>query len=252
MRWKKPHVPKKRSAEWYERNSPISLKIIPDSPLVSILRKKEKEVRSALLGQLEYLQGFVESFTMTFIGSRFGLNIKLSVVHGEEVSMNYLFSPAPEIFSSIEKFRIIIDSKTKKRFVLYQPHSTPRDIVNFLTADLYPVLRGASSEFVALKCFEHLSLSNDWIKSVRFASRVEDRKGIDLVVSVDIEGKKVDVPVQVKSSKTGQEEHIKNSSVDQIPSVVIPSKRSVYFLLNRRMESLLYEYAVNGKAIHIS
>ncbi len=234
----------------YKKDEPLILKHIPDSPLIALLRQGEEEIRSDLLGPLEGLEGFVRLFTMTFIGSRFGLNIKLGVVHGEEVSTSYLFSPAPGVFSSIEKFRTIVDIKTKKRFVLYQPDSTPRDIIKFLTTDLYPVLRGASSEFVALKYFEHLSLSNDWIKSVRFASRAEDHKRIDLVVIVDIEGKKVDVPVQVKSSKTGQEAHI-NNSVEQIPSVVIPEKPA-YHLLNRRMESLLYEYAVNGKAIHIS
>lgn len=246
-----PNVLKKRSAKWHEKNKPIPLIRQSDSPLVANLRKEESSIKSGMLGPLEDLNGLVTSFNFIFNGSRFAVNITLSVVHSKEMRLSYTF--APSILNQQDKIRVVDENENGGRnfFIVYSPECEALDIYMFLVSEIHPVLRGAGSEFVALQYFSYLSQQNSWIKSVRFATKKEDMKGVDLYVQVELDGVVCDVPIQVKSSKTGQDGHISKSRLARIPSIVIPV-RPAYHLLHKQMLELLVQYARNGRVLHIS
>lgn len=77
--------------------------------------------------------------------------------------------------------------------------------------------RGSKNEERALVACSHLSLGTlDWISEARLATKEEDKRGIDVVVTSDV-GK---LYIQVKSSKSGVSTFKKSKSTKALIGIV--------------------------------
>jgi len=80
--------------------------------------------------------------------------------------------------------------------------------------------KGVYAEVLVYKTIKRSKPKN--VIDIRFSNKIEDNNGVDVFIVINSKKKKVEIPIQIKSSKRGVNSHkIKNEDNDYIPVILI-------------------------------
>lgn len=133
----------------------------------------------------------------------------------------------------------------------YGKSCEPSDIMNAVEEHLRKFLRGMRGEALAKRFFENIALEGGMVRAVRFATHEEDMRGIDLWVTVKVNGHTSDVPLQVKTDPYFQIRHRLKHFGTGVPSILFYPKKPRLKVLRAKVFSLLEQYASHGKVLHV-
>ena len=239
--------------QWFRENHAVfgfSRRRSPslDVPLVARLRKQESVIREDIIGPVQHLKGFVQSFALNFSGSTFSASLAISR-RGVRERREYGFFPGLVLK---DRLSFLCEDDGRRQFYTYNPDCMAFEIKELLIEKFKPWILGASSEFVAMRRFATLAKAHLWIRYTRFSTDEEDHKGADIFVKVArAVYDPIEVPIQVKSSIYHQMEHINREGGTSIPSMVVPL-HSTYDALAPLMKELLVRYVEHGEILHIA